>query len=153
MWQSQAAFLSRRTPGQKHAYAPYYRTVPNVHLKSERSTDIPEQKRRSDTPVRRPPGEPRASSFDEAARAGVGDEDAHIERIFNEYGRVLIVAAGDFDADTGDMTLQVIRGDAGIRGNQDLAGRAMVPVERSIPDPAQYSLLYLGRGEMIDHLL
>ncbi|MGB3682663.1 MAG: hypothetical protein WA990_09275, partial [Rubrobacteraceae bacterium] len=29
----------------------------------------------------------------------------------------------------------------------------MVPVEKSIPEPARYSLLYLGKGEMIDHLL
>ena len=29
----------------------------------------------------------------------------------------------------------------------------MVPCERSIPESARYSLLYLGRGEMIDHIL
>ena len=49
--------------------------------------------------------------------------------------------------------MAAIRGDVEETGNPELAGRVIVPCERTIVEPARYSPLYLGRGEMIEHVL
>jgi predicted extracellular nuclease len=46
-----------------------------------------------------------------------------------------------------------IRGDVEDTGNGDLAGRVLVPIEHTIPEPARYTLFHQGRGQMLDHLL
>jgi hypothetical protein len=69
------------------------------------------------------------------------------------FDGALIVACEDFNADLNDVPVQAIRGGVESTGNTDLSRRVMVPRERSIPESARFSLLYLGRGEMIDHIL
>lgn len=127
--------------------------VLNVHLKSKRPTDIPEQKADRYT-WKTASGWAEGFFLSSMKRVGQALETRMlIDSIFDEDERALIVAAGDFNADTDDVPVQAIRGDVESHGNADLAERVMVPVERSIPEPARYSLLYLGKGEMIDHLL
>lgn len=63
------------------------------------------------------------------------------------------MVCGDFNADLDDVPVKAIRGDIESTGNADLARRVMVPCENTIPESARYSLLYLGKGEMIDHIL
>jgi endonuclease/exonuclease/phosphatase family metal-dependent hydrolase len=127
--------------------------VLNVHLKSKRPTDIPEQKKDRYT-WKTASGWAEGFFLSSMKRVGQTLETRMlIDGIFDEDERALIVAAGDFNADTDDVPLQAIRGDVESHGNADLAERVMVPIEKSIPKPSRYSLLYLGRGEMIDHLL
>jgi endonuclease/exonuclease/phosphatase family metal-dependent hydrolase len=127
--------------------------VLNVHLKSKRPTDIPEQKEDRYT-WKTASGWAEGFFLSSMKRVGQALETRMlIDSIFDEDERALIVAAGDFNADTDDVPLQAIRGDVESHGNQDLAERVMVAVEKSIPEPSRYSLLYLGKGEMIDHLL
>jgi hypothetical protein len=38
-------------------------------------------------------------------------------------------------------------------GNAKLAKCVLVPCERMIPEPSRFSLLHLGQGKMLDHLL
>ncbi len=127
--------------------------VLNVHLKSKRPTDIPEQKEDRYT-WKTAWGWAEGFFLSSMKRVGQALETRMlIDSIFDEDPEALIVAAGDFNADTDDVPLQAIRGDVESHGNPDLAERVMVPVEKSIPEPSRYSLLYLGKGEMIDHLL
>ena len=46
-----------------------------------------------------------------------------------------------------------IRGDVENTGNGDLVGRVLVPIERTIPAPAGYTLYHQGRGDMFAHML
>ena len=76
-----------------------------------------------------------------------------IDEIFTGDEEALIVVCGDFNADLDDVPVKAIRGDVESTGNGDLSRRVMVPCENTIPESARYSLLYLGKGEMIDHIL
>ena len=133
--------------------------VLNVHLKSKRPTDIPEQKKDPYTWKT-------ASSWAEGyflssiKRVGQALEVRMlIDSLFDEADEAedtekpLIVCAGDFNAEFDDVPLKAIRGDVEETGNGELASRVMVPCEKSIPASARYSLYYLGQGEMIDHIL
>lgn len=127
--------------------------VLNVHLKSKRPTDIPGQKADRYT-WKTASGWAEGFFLSSMKRVGQALETRMlIDSIFDEDPQALIAACGDFNADTDDVPVQAIRGDVESHGNPELAGRVMVPVESSIPEPARYSLLYLGKGEMIDHLL
>ncbi|MGZ8927919.1 MAG: endonuclease/exonuclease/phosphatase family protein [Methylobacter sp.] len=76
-----------------------------------------------------------------------------IDKLFDADENALIVVCGDFNSDLDEVPVEAIRGDVENTGNDGLAKRVMVPCERTIPEPARYSLIHHGRGEMIDHLL
>jgi endonuclease/exonuclease/phosphatase family metal-dependent hydrolase len=76
-----------------------------------------------------------------------------IDQLFDAEAGALIAVCGDFNADLDDVPVEAIRGDIENTGNARLAMRVMVPCERTIPQPARFSLLHLGQGKMIDHLL
>lgn len=65
----------------------------------------------------------------------------------------MIVVCGDFNADLDDMPVEARRGDVENTGNAKLAKCVLVPCERTIPEPSRFSLLHLGQGKMLDHLL
>jgi predicted extracellular nuclease len=76
-----------------------------------------------------------------------------IDQLFDADPAARIVIAGDFNSDLDDVPMVAIRGDVEDTGNGTLAPRVMVPCERTIPEPARFSLIHQGRGEMIDHIL
>jgi len=76
-----------------------------------------------------------------------------IDKLFDEDEGALIVVCGDFNADLDEVPVEAIRGDVENTGNGKLATRVMVPCERTIPESSRFSLLHLGKGSMIDHLL
>lgn len=76
-----------------------------------------------------------------------------IDRLFDQDENALVAVCGDFNAESEEVPVEAIRGDVENTGNGALAGRVLVPCERSIPEPARFSLLHLGKGRMIDHLL
>lgn len=127
--------------------------VLNVHLKSKRPTDIPEQKEDTYT-WKTASGWAEGFFLSSMKRVGQALELRMIvDGIFDEDEGAMISVCGDFNADTDDVPLQAIRGDVESHGNPALAGRVMASLSKSVPEPARYSLLYLGRGEMIDHVL
>jgi endonuclease/exonuclease/phosphatase family metal-dependent hydrolase len=65
----------------------------------------------------------------------------------------LIAVAGDFNANSDEVSIMAIRGPVEETGNPLHGPRVMVPCENNIPESARYSLFHLGRGEMIDHIL
>ena len=76
-----------------------------------------------------------------------------IDRIFDADQQALIIVGGDFNADTDDVPLEAIKGNVENTGNGKLAPRVLVPCERTIPEPARFSLYHHGKGCMLDHLL
>lgn len=127
--------------------------VLNLHLKSKHPANIPGQKRDSFT-WRSPSGWAEGFFLSSMMRVGQALETrVLIDEIFTGDEEALIVVCGDFNADLDDVPVKAIRGDVESTGNGDLARRVMVPCENTIPESARYSLLYLGKGEMIDHIL
>ena len=80
-----------------------------------------------------------------------------IDEIFTHAEAVgiypLIAIAGDLNADFNSVPVNASRGPVEETGNPELAERVMVPCEMTVPEPSRYSLLYLGQGQMIDHVL
>ena len=127
--------------------------VLNLHLKSKHPVNVAGQKTGTYT-WKSASGWAEGFFISSIMRVGQALETRLlIDEIFDADDDALIVACGDFNADLNDVPVQAIRGDVESTGNTDLSRRVMVPCERSIPESARYSLLYLGRGEMIDHIL
>ena len=76
-----------------------------------------------------------------------------IDKLFDTDPAANILVAGDCNSDLNDVPVSAIRGDVEDTGNGTLAGRVMVPCERTVPEPSRFSLYHLGHGEMIDHIL
>ena len=76
-----------------------------------------------------------------------------IDGLFDADEDAMIAVCGDFNADLDDVPVEAIRGDVENTGNTKLAKRVLVPCERTIPEPSRFSLLHLGQGKMLDHLL
>jgi len=80
-----------------------------------------------------------------------------IDRIFDSAEATgeqpLVAVCGDFNGDMDSVPVKAIRGLVEETGNPALLHRIMVPCELSVPESARYSLLHLGKGEMLDHIL
>jgi endonuclease/exonuclease/phosphatase family metal-dependent hydrolase len=80
-----------------------------------------------------------------------------IDSIFDEAeqsgAKPFIAVCGDFNADHDSVPVNAIRGAVEDTGNPDLTPRVLVPCELSIPESSRYSLLHLGQGQMLDHVL
>jgi predicted extracellular nuclease len=127
--------------------------VVNAHLKSKLPTDVAGQKLDAFT-WRTASGWAEGSFLSCMKRVGQALETRMlVDRLFDEDTDALVAVYGDFNADTDDVPVQAIRGDVEDTANGGLARRVMVSCERTIPEPARYSYLHLGKGEMIDHLL
>lgn len=77
-----------------------------------------------------------------------------IDTLFDAEGEdAWIAVCGDFNADSDDVPVTAIRGPVEDTGNAALSRRVLVACENSVPREARYSLLHLGRGYMLDHVL
>jgi predicted extracellular nuclease len=77
-----------------------------------------------------------------------------IDDLFDHAGLdALIAVAGDYNANSDEVSVTAIRGPVEETGNPLHGPRVMVPCENNIPESSRYSLFHLGRGEMIDHIL
>jgi endonuclease/exonuclease/phosphatase family metal-dependent hydrolase len=76
-----------------------------------------------------------------------------IDKLFDTDEDALIVVCGDFNAEADEVPVEAIRGDVENTGNTRLSKRVLVPCERTIPESSRFSLLHLGKGRMIDHVL
>jgi endonuclease/exonuclease/phosphatase family metal-dependent hydrolase len=128
--------------------------VINVHLKSKLATSIPGQKI-DDYTWRTVSGWAEGSFISAMKRVGQAlQARLLIDGIFDDHGDDSLVAiCGDFNANADEVPLQTICGPVEETGNPAHAPRVMVPCERNIPESSRYSLLHLGRGEMLDHIV
>jgi endonuclease/exonuclease/phosphatase family metal-dependent hydrolase len=125
----------------------------NIHLKSRLPSDIPGQKEDQYT-WKTASGWAEGFFLSSVKRVGQALETRMlIDKLFDADEDALIVVCGDFNADLDEVPVQAIRGDVENTGNDKLGKRVMVPCERTIPEPARFSLIHHGKGEMIDHLL
>jgi endonuclease/exonuclease/phosphatase family metal-dependent hydrolase len=125
----------------------------NLHLKSKNPSDVPGQ--RLDTFTwRTSAGWAEGYFLSSMRRVGQALEvRIVVDELFDQRPDALVCVCGDFNADAADTPVAAIRGDVEETGNSALAGRVLVPCERTIAEPARYSLFHHGRGEMIDHVL
>ena len=63
------------------------------------------------------------------------------------------MVCGDFNAEERQTPLRTIRADPADTGNAALAGRALVPLERTLPASQRFSVVHGGHKEMLDHVL
>jgi endonuclease/exonuclease/phosphatase family metal-dependent hydrolase len=76
-----------------------------------------------------------------------------IERLFDADPQALVAVCGDFNAEERQTPLRTIRGEPGDTGNPALAPRALVPLERTLPESQRFSVVHGGYKQMLDHLL
>lgn len=125
----------------------------NLHLKSKIPSDIDGQKL-TQFKWRSVAGWAEGSFLASMRRVGQALETRIlIDRIFDDSPQALIAVCGDFNADADSVPVSAICGAVEDTGNAELGPRVMVPCERSVPESARYSLLHLGKGEMLDHVL
>lgn len=127
--------------------------IVNVHLKSKIPTPIPGQKQDAYT-WRTAYGWAEGSFISSMKRMAQALEVRRlIDQILDADPDAAIVVAGDFNAEPDEVPVMAIRGDVENTGNGALANRVLVPIEHTIPEPARYTLLHQGKGEMLDHML
>ena len=126
----------------------------NVHLKSKIASNIPGQKLDRFT-WRSVSAWAEGSFISSMKRVGQALQTRLlIDEIFDNQGLdSLIAICGDFNSESDDVPVQAICGQVQETGNPQHAPRLMVPCENYIPDSARYSLLHLGEGQMLDHII
>jgi predicted extracellular nuclease len=76
-----------------------------------------------------------------------------VDQILDADRDARIVVAGDFNATPDEVPVLAIRGNVEDTGNGELAGRVLVPIENTVPEPARYTLFHQGRPQLLDHML
>jgi endonuclease/exonuclease/phosphatase family metal-dependent hydrolase len=134
--------------------------VLNVHMKSKIPTKIPGRTfRRGRVDIFRTISSWAEGSFISAMKRVGQAVEARIviDEIFDAAEQAgeeaLIAMCGDFNDDNDQISVKTICGPIEEIGNEALVNRVMIPCERNVPEPSRYSLLHLGKGEMIDHIL
>jgi endonuclease/exonuclease/phosphatase family metal-dependent hydrolase len=128
--------------------------VMNVHLKSKLATSIPGQKLNAYT-WNSVAAWAEGSFISAMKRVGQAVQMRMlVDQIFDAQGdTALIAVCGDFNADNDDVPVRCIAGRVEDTGNPAHALRVMVACENNVPESSRYSLLHLGKGDMLDHVL
>jgi endonuclease/exonuclease/phosphatase family metal-dependent hydrolase len=127
--------------------------VINVHLKSKIPTDIPGQ--HIDPYTWRAADAWAEGVFISSMKrmAQALEVRRLVDQILDTDPDAQIVVAGDFNATPEEIPVLAIRGNVEDTGNAALAGRVLVPIEHTIPEPSRYTLFHQGKGQMLDHML
>ena len=126
----------------------------NVHLKSKLASDIPGGKINNHT-WRSVSAWAEGSFISSMKRMGQALQVRQlVDSIFDQYGeQALIAVCGDFNAETDEVPIRCIVGPVEETGNPAHAPRVLVPCDNSIAESSRHSLLHLGKGYMIDHII
>jgi endonuclease/exonuclease/phosphatase family metal-dependent hydrolase len=125
----------------------------NVHLRAPRAAFMPGGKG-SDGTWRTMAGWAEGFFVAAVKRAGQALEvRLFIDKLFDQDPEALIAVCGDFNAAAYEIPLRTIRGDEEDAGNPHLALRTLVPVERTLAESRQFSVVHHGRPQMLDHIL
>lgn len=128
-----------------------------LHLKSKLPVDIPGQK--EDRYTWRSAAA-WAEGYFLASMKRVGqalEARVLIDRIFDAADAAgeqpLIAVCGDYNGEIDSVPVSAIRGQVEDTGNPALLHRIMLPCELSVAESSRYTLLHLGKGLMLDHIL
>jgi endonuclease/exonuclease/phosphatase family metal-dependent hydrolase len=127
--------------------------VINVHLRAPRAAWLPGGKTSART-WRTMAGWAEGFFVAAVKRAGQALEvRLLVDTVFDGDAAAQIVVCGDFNADHTELPVRTIRGDEEDAGNPHLAGRMLVPLERSLADSRRFTVVHHGRPQMLDHVL
>ena len=76
-----------------------------------------------------------------------------VDEIFDHEPDARIVVLGDFNAEAWEVPVRMLCAEVEDTGKGRLAGRALVPLERSLPETQRFSVIHHGRKAMLDHIL
>ncbi len=76
-----------------------------------------------------------------------------IDQLFDTDAQALIMVAGDFNAEDYETPLRIAVGAPEDTGNERLAARTMVMLDRALAPSRRFSTLHHGRPQMLDHML
>lgn len=76
-----------------------------------------------------------------------------IDRIFDVEPEALVLVCGDFNAGEREVPARIIAASVDDTGNGELANRALVHLERTVPESQRYSVIHHGERLMLDHIL
>ena len=76
-----------------------------------------------------------------------------IERLFDRDRNALIAVCGDFNAVEWASPLRILCGEVEDTGNEALAERTLMLLERGLPESHRFSVIHGGRPIMLDHIL
>lgn len=126
----------------------------NVHLKSKLASNIPGQKLDNST-WKTVSAWAEGSFISSIKRVGQALQARMvIDSIFDQQGEdALIAICGDFNSGADEVPVKAICGPVEETGNPRHAPRIMIPCEKNIPESSRFSLLHLGKGEMLDHII
>ena len=125
----------------------------DLHLRAPIAAPVPGQKKNAST-WKTVSGWAEGFYLAAIKRAGQALETRlAVDRLFDADPQALVVVAGDLNAEMEQTPVRIIRADLDETGNGHLAGRALVPLERSVPEERRFSVLHGGEAVMLDHLL
>ncbi|HLF59482.1 MAG TPA: endonuclease/exonuclease/phosphatase family protein [Alphaproteobacteria bacterium] len=125
----------------------------NLHLRALLAAFVPGQKKDSFT-WNSVPGWAEGFFLTSLKRAGQALEARiAIDRLFDQDAEAMIAVCGDFNAGARETPVRAIRAEEDDTGNPGLSSRALVALERSVPQPQRYSVMHGGERAMLDHLL
>ncbi|MEZ5816668.1 MAG: endonuclease/exonuclease/phosphatase family protein [Hyphomicrobiaceae bacterium] len=75
------------------------------------------------------------------------------EELFDRTPEPLILIAGDFNAEAGEIPLRLLVGAPEDTGNAALAARSLVLLDRAVDASRRFSVVHHGRPQMLDHML
>jgi endonuclease/exonuclease/phosphatase family metal-dependent hydrolase len=76
-----------------------------------------------------------------------------VDDILNADAGALVCVCGDFNAEAGETAVRLLLAGEDDTGSGALAGRALVSLERSLPDSQRFTTRHHGRPQMVDHML
>lgn len=76
-----------------------------------------------------------------------------VDALLDEAPQRLVLVAGDLNAEDHETPLRLVIGAEEDTGNGRLAARALVLLDRAIPEDRRFSIVHYGRPQMFDHML
>jgi endonuclease/exonuclease/phosphatase family metal-dependent hydrolase len=127
--------------------------VLNMHLKAPRAAAIPGQKRGS-LGWRTTAGWAEGFFVSGLKRAAQALEARLlVDAILDADPAALVAVLGDLNAVDREVPLRLLLAETADTGSEALAPRALVALERSLPQDRRFSIIHRGRRLLLDHIL
>lgn len=127
--------------------------VVNLHLRAPLAAALPGQKS-GPFAWRNAAAWAEGYFMSEAKRSGQALEARLlVDDILNADAEALVCVCGDFNAEERETPVRLLMAGEEDTGAGALAGRALVSLERSLPESQRFTVRHHGRAQMVDHML